>query len=115
MKRILVVEDDTSIRELLVELLESEGYEVNSSENGSEGIKALESMRPDLILMDMMMPIMDGYGFRQAQLERSEWRDIPLVAMSAQEQDDLENFGIMNFLPKPLEINHLLETVRSLS
>ena len=64
-KKILVIEDDDSIRELLVELLQSEGYLVVSVSNGLEGIKYLEShSNPDLILMDLMMPVMDGYSFR---------------------------------------------------
>lgn len=72
-KQILVVEDDTSIRELLVELLESEGYVVSSAVNGLEGIKYLQSQQtPDLILIDLMMPVMDGYSFRSEQLKNSK-------------------------------------------
>ena len=65
MKKILIVEDDISIRELLVEILEGQGYQVSSSINGSDGIKSLEKSTPDLILMDVMMPVMDGYTFRK--------------------------------------------------
>ena len=71
-KRILVVEDDTSIRELLVELLESEGYGVASAVNGLEALKYLQSNEnPDLILIDLMMPVMDGYAFRTGE-EKTE-------------------------------------------
>lgn len=84
-KRILVVEDDTSIRELLVELLESEGYSVSSAINGLEGLKYLQTQgNPDLILIDLMMPVMDGYSFRTEQLKNSNWASIPTVVMSAE-------------------------------
>lgn len=117
MKKILIIEDDTSIRELLVEIFESEGYLVDSGVNGSEGIKALETNIPDLILMDVMMPVMDGYAFRMEQMKNPKWDSIPVVAMSAQDQGrgKLEDHGITNFINKPLELDRLLETVKSLS
>ncbi|MDO9181810.1 MAG: response regulator [Bacteriovorax sp.] len=117
MKRILVVEDDTSIRELLVEILEGEGYLVSASKNGYEGIQSLETYIPDLILMDVMMPIMDGYAFKNELLLNSEWRSIPVVAMSAQVQrkEKLADYGIVNFISKPLDLGHLLETLKNIS
>ena len=117
MKKVLVVEDDTSIRELLIELLESEGYQVTASSNGVEALKSLEDLIPDLILMDIMMPIMDGYAFRKELLLNTIWNQIPVLAMSAQfqGQQKLSDYGIFNFINKPLELNHLLETVKSLS
>lgn len=115
MKKILIVEDDISIRELLVEILEDQGYQVSSSVNGSEGIKAIESSLPDLILMDVMMPVMDGYQFRKELMLNPEWSHIPIVAMSAQEQTrkKLVDHGITNFINKPFELDHLIETVKS--
>jgi len=117
MKKILIVEDDISIRELLVEIFESEGYEVNSSQNGSEGIKALEQGKPDVILMDILMPVMDGYAFREEQIKKPEWNEIPVLAMSAQNQEleKLEAYGIKHFIQKPLELDHLLNQVKQLS
>jgi CheY-like chemotaxis protein len=113
-KKILVVEDDTSIRELLVELLESESYEVYSAVNGLEAIKFLEGgILPDLILIDLMMPIMDGYAFRTEQLKNSAWSKIPTVVMSAEAnaKDKMKNFQITAFLSKPVELETILETV----
>jgi CheY-like chemotaxis protein len=117
MKKILIVEDDISIRELLVEIFESEGYLVDSRANGSEGLKSLETTIPDVILMDVMMPVMDGFEFRQAQLRNPIWGSIPLLAMSAQDQkqEKLEDYGITNFINKPLELDQLLATVERLS
>ena len=113
-KKILVVEDDTSIRELLVELLESESYEVYSAVNGLEGLKVLEAgNRPDLILIDLMMPIMDGYSFRTEQLKNSVWSKIPTIVMSAEAnaKEKMKNFQITAFLSKPVELETILNTV----
>ncbi len=113
-KRILVVEDDNSIRELLVELLQSEGYEVASAINGLEGLKYLQSQsNPDLILIDLMMPIMDGYTFRTEQMKNALWSKIPVVVMSAEAnaKEKLKNYGITAFLSKPVELDTILKTV----
>ncbi len=113
-KRILVVEDDTSIRELLVELLESEGYSVSSAINGLEGLKFLQSEgNPDLILIDLMMPVMDGYSFRTEQLKNPIWSKIPTVVMSAEAnaKEKMKNFSITAFLSKPVELDTILKTV----
>ncbi len=116
-KKILVIEDDTSIRELLVELLESEGYSVASAINGLEGIRALQNeMLPDLILIDLMMPIMDGYAFRTEQLKHEIWSKIPTVVMSAEAnaKEKMKSFNISAFLSKPVELETILNTVSGL-
>jgi CheY-like chemotaxis protein len=113
-KKILVVEDDTSIRELLVELLESESYEVYSAINGLEALKLLEAGNlPDLILIDLMMPIMDGYSFRTEQLKNTVWSKIPTIVMSAEAnaKEKMRNFQITAFLSKPVELETILNTV----
>jgi CheY-like chemotaxis protein len=114
-KRILIVEDDTSIRELLVELLESEGYEVDAAVNGLEGLKQLESKQPDLILIDLMMPVMDGYTFRTEQLKNQKWAIIPTVVMSAEAnaKEKMKSYQITAFLSKPVELDTILKTVES--
>lgn len=117
MKKILIVEDDISIRELLVEIFECEGYEVVAGMNGQEGIFALEKETPDVILMDMLMPVMDGFAFRQEQLKNPQWEKIPLLAMSAQDQEleKLESYGFKHFISKPLELDDLLNKIKELS
>ena len=113
-KRILVIEDDTSIRDLLSEILESEGYIVTSAVNGLEGLKCLQSdVIPDLILIDLMMPVMDGYSFRTEQLKNPIWSKIPTVVMSAEAnaKDKMKNFSITAFLSKPVELETILKTV----
>lgn len=118
MKRILVIEDDTSIRELLVELLESEGYSVASAVNGLEGLKHLNSeAQPNLILIDLMMPVMDGYSFRTEQLKNESWAKIPTVVMSAEAnaKEKMKSYNITAFLSKPVELETILKTVAQYS
>ncbi len=117
MKKILVVEDDLSIREIIIEILEGEGYLVSSGINGQEGLKSLELSTPDLIIMDIMMPVMDGYAFREKLMKNSEWSSIPTLVMSAQNQsvDKLKSHGLENFINKPLDLSRLLEAVSTLA
>ncbi len=117
MKKILILEDDQSILEMLEEILASEGYEVYTSMNGVEGISTLESITPDLILTDVSMPMMDGFDFGKRLLLHPIWKNIPILAMSAEDQkkDKLEFHGLNNFIKKPLEINHLLECLSVIS
>jgi CheY-like chemotaxis protein len=117
-KKILVVEDDISIRELLVELLESEGYAVTSAFNGVEGLRVLEAQaKPDLILIDLMMPVMDGYKFRQEQLKHAVWATIPTIVMSAESnaKEKMKDFNITAFLSKPVELDTILQTIARFS
>src|SRR5690349_8751090 len=69
-KRILVVEDDTIIRDLVAELLRLEGYGVESARNGAEALKAIERQRPDVLVLDMRMPTLNGWELASAMKER---------------------------------------------
>jgi len=90
---------------------------VSSGINGQEGLKSLESSTPDLIIMDVMMPIMDGFAFRENLMKNSAWRSIPTLVMSAQNQslDKLKSHGLENFINKPLDLTRLLEAVNTLA
>ena len=113
-KRILIVEDDHSIRELLVELLQGEGYDVTSAVNGLEGLKCLEQNSSfNLILIDLMMPVMDGYTFRTEQMKNPKFSKIPVVVMSAEAnaKEKLKSYQITAFLSKPVELDTIIKTV----
>jgi CheY-like chemotaxis protein len=117
-KKILIIEDDQSIRELLVELLESEGYSVAQATHGAEGLSYLvNNPNPDLILMDLMMPVMDGYGFRAEQMKNSKWSTIPVVVMSAEAaaREKLKPYAVTAFLSKPVELEAILDAVERYS
>ncbi len=82
---VLVVEDDPSTRELLRRQLESEGWQVSEAENGRAALGALEQQRPSLILLDLMMPVMDGCQFAAELRKHDQWNDIPVVVITAKD------------------------------
>ena len=81
--RVLVVEDDDDIRSLLAELLEEEGYEVVSAADGRQGLDRAHERPPDLILLDLMMPVMNGWEFREEQKRDPAIAGVPVVVVSA--------------------------------
>lgn len=110
--RVLVVDDDTDIRELLAEFLVLHGYDVATSANGAEALAYLEShARPDLVLLDLEMPMMDGYGFRERQMQVPEWSDIPTIIVSAARAVDTNRTHGALVLAKPVRIEKLEKAI----
>jgi CheY-like chemotaxis protein len=110
-RRVLVVDDDRDIRELLVELLASEGYEVASAADGRRALAEARSRRPDVILLDLMMPVMSGWEFREAQLRDPELAGIPVVVVTAFE-DSLDGTALLR---KPFLVEDVLDAVQRLA
>lgn len=111
-RRVLVVEDTVDIRELLTEILTDEGYEVISAANGAEALEALRDKRFELVLLDLMMPIMNGFELLTRLQTKGDTRP-PVVAMSAFERFRREavDLGAQSFLSKPVDIDRLLQEV----
>jgi CheY-like chemotaxis protein len=107
--KVLVIEDDAGIREILVEVLEREGYSVSSAEHGLAGLARAREHHPDLILLDLMMPVMDGWTFLAAQIEDPRIAHIPVVILSAAK--DLSEVRAAQCLSKPCNVSELLATV----
>ena len=109
---ILVVEDDEYCRDLLDQILTMHGYSVQAAANGLEGWKLLQSMNPDLILLDMKMPVMNGWEFSRRLKEQRD-RAIPFVIISAAEDIRLraQETGADGWLEKPFEMDDLLSVV----
>jgi len=82
---VLMVEDDPATRSITRNILEKEGWKVSEAENGREGLECMEQERPSLILLDLMMPEMDGFEFADRVRQRPEWRFIPIVVMTAKD------------------------------
>jgi CheY-like chemotaxis protein len=116
MPQILVIEDDTSIRGLVSEVLRDDGYEVSEAANGLEALEALGERLPDLIVLDLMMPIMDGWTFVE-ECHRSRMCDeVPIVVTSASHDlasiaERLRSFGVRTCLAKPFDVDGLLALV----
>ena len=115
MKKILVIEDNEDIRENLLEILELAGYTALSAENGKRGIEIAEQFLPDLILCDVMMPVLDGYGTLSILRKKIKTADIPFVFLTAKsEKNDFRygmNLGADDYITKPFESNELLSVI----
>ncbi len=110
---ILIVEDDTDIREALAQILSDEGYEVLSAPNGKVGLDRLRERKPDLILLDLMMPVMNGWQFREKQRADEQFAAIPVLVISADASAGQEAaaLGAKGFMQKPIELEVLLASV----
>ena len=115
--RILIIEDNPDIRENTAEMLAFAGYEVLKAENGMEGIRLAKSELPDLIICDIMMPGLDGFGVLHMLTKHPETAAIPLIFLTAKaEPSDIRkgmNLGADDYLTKPFEETDLLHAVES--
>lgn len=115
MKKILIIEDNDDIRENLAEILELAGYEAHTAENGKKGVEKAEQIVPDLILCDIMMPVLDGYGVLSIVNKKPILADIPFVFLTAKsEKTDFRygmNLGADDYITKPFETNELLSVI----
>lgn len=99
---------------MLAVLLESEGYEVQTARNGAEALSSLDQVKPAVILLDLMMPVMSGDEFRQKQLADPRYRDVPVIAMTAA-HDGRERAIRMRadqYFQKPVDFERLLGAVK---
>ena len=117
-RHILVVEDQEDNRQILRDLLGSAGYELTEAENGEEAIAAVAQRRPDLILMDIQLPVMDGYEATRRIRTNPDFRDIPIIVVTsyALSGDEVKAraAGCDDFVPKPFSPRQLLARIRKL-
>lgn len=115
MTKILVVEDEIQIRELLVEFLREEGYEVHEAEDGLKGYSKFKEGNYNLLIIDWMMPKLDGYGLCNLIREES---NVPIIFLTAlnSEEDQIKAFDakIDDFISKPFSFNILIRRVKSI-
>ena len=113
----LVVDDDPSIRDLLAEELRYSGYSVITARNGSEALDRLHVMMPDVIVLDLMMPVMNGWAFLEHLRDPAGRQSVPIIAVSA--DGDLppgyEARGVTAFLRKPFDLNELANCTAQLT
>ena len=116
-KRILLVEDDVDIAEALGELLRELGHEVQPAANGALGLAALSLRRFDLVLLDLMMPVMDGYEFRARQLADPTLAAVPVIIVSAdtKARRRLHDLRPAALFGKPVPIDALISTIDSIT
>jgi CheY-like chemotaxis protein len=110
---ILIVDDDAESREMLSELLTNEGYTVVRAENGRDALDYLSRSLPSLIILDLMMPIMSGWEFRERQRADSRLNSLPVVVTSA--SGLAPEIDAAALIPKPIDFALLMRAVRNCS
>jgi CheY-like chemotaxis protein len=117
MKTILIVDDEFGIVDVLSETLEAEGYRVVTAANGKQGLERIIEVRPNLVILDVMMPLLDGLEMLGRLRSDAAHRDLEVIVMSAapppRGQEKLLS-NVSGFLRKPFELQDLLKMVRLL-
>ena len=114
-KKILLIEDDQIVRENTAEILQLANYEVLTAENGKTGLEKANVFKPDLIICDILMPELDGYGVMQIAMRNEDLQRIPIIFMSAKtKHEDIRkgmDLGASDYITKPFEESELLSAV----
>ena len=115
MNKILLIEDNQDVRENTADILELENYTVITAENGKIGVDMAIEHNPDIIICDIMMPVLDGYGVFESLSKNHKTASIPFIFLSAKsEKTDVRkgmNIGVDDYLTKPFEEDELLDTI----
>ena len=112
--RVLVVEDEDTIGQVVVDALADEGYEVRRARNGREALELLQGWLPRLILLDLMMPVMDGWAFRAEQRRLAgEAGSVPVIVLSGAREARARaaGLGAVEALSKPFDLNQVIAAV----
>lgn len=123
--KILVVDDDPDIRDVLEELLVGEGFEVVTANDGAQGLEAIRKENPDMMILDLLMPVIDGFGVcKQLQDPRwSKWKDMPVLILTSvreeisQRRYELEtglSLDVDDYVEKPIDPDVVLERVKNI-
>lgn len=115
--RVLVVDDDPVIRSTVAELLLDEGYAVDQAGDGSEALTLIRQCTPDAIVLDLMMPVLDGWAFVPQCRSLPECADVPIVVMSAthglhETAERLHAMGVRAVVAKPFDVDALIAIVQ---
>jgi len=113
-KRILIIDDEPDLVAVLKVRLESQHYEVTSAGDGFEGLKKVEQAVPDLIILDVLMPRMDGFTFILELKKNEKFKHIPIIVLTAKEKmsDLFKIEGVPDYVVKPFEVDDLMARVR---
>lgn len=113
-RKVLVVDDEADIRDIVKTYLEEEGCEVIEAENGNEAIVKAQKEQPDLIVLDIMMPGINGFEVAKHLKDDPNTKDIPIIILSVLAQDSQYRQGILDYISKPFRQEELLATVRKI-
>ncbi len=117
MKKILIVDDEQDIVETLQFMLEAEGYDCSVAFDGESGLSLAKELKPDLIILDVMMPKINGYKISRLLKYDNKYKDIPIIMITARSQDEDkmigEETGVNEYITKPFEIDFVVSRVKS--
>ena len=111
-----MVDDDPAIRRMIIAALKRDGYTFYEAPNGREALDVMRTEHPDVVVLDLMMPVLSGWDVLRERQNDAELRRIPVIVVSANRDPDVAtavNAGICAFLPKPFDIGALSALVRS--
>lgn len=118
MKKILIADDRSEVVELVKVALEGENYQILSASDGREALEKIRKMRPDLILLDIIMPKMDGFEVLENLTNNSKTKDIPVIMLTAKGQKVDEQkgrrLGAQDYVVKPFSPSHLLNKIEEM-
>jgi len=116
--KILIVDDSPTERFFLADLLSKQGYQINLAENGTEALEKAKQIMPDLILMDVVMPGLNGFQATRALSRDEELKHIPVILCTTKDQETDKIWGLrqgaIEYIIKPVDGNALLQKIRSL-
>jgi DNA-binding response OmpR family regulator len=116
--RILIVEDDPDLRTILKLQLAGRGFEIAEADNGAEGFRAIQDAVPDCVILDLMMPVMDGFGFLKRVRSIIHTQDVPILILTASEDERNRVRGFQYqadaYMSKPYDLEKLTRQVEKL-
>lgn len=114
-RTVLVVEDDDSIRHVITDVLEDRGFRVISSANGAEALDRLDIVRPDAMVLDLLMPVMHGWDFMETYSSKTGGDTIPIVVVSVNPvlPRSFNRLGVRDVVGKPFDVDDLADSVEA--
>ena len=109
----LVVDDDANLRRRMGDALRHQGYRVTDAANGADAMALLDRIRPDAIVLDLLMPVMHGWDFMEHYAEKTNGKPVPIVVVSVNPAlpRSFDRFGVCEVLPKPFDVEVLVRSV----
>ncbi len=115
-KKILIIDDNEDNLNLFITILQCRGYETLHAKNGLEGIKLAMSEKPHLILMDIQMPLIDGFDAIKILRSESSTKDIPSIALTSyhlrEGRDGFLKYGFVDYIKKPIKLEEFLKAIK---
>src|ERR1700730_5404587 len=112
---VLIVEDEEPIRDVITDVLEERGFQVLPAANGAEALELLDTVRPDVMVLDLLMPVMHGWAFMESYIEKTDGHPIPIVVVSVNPvlPRSFDRLGVKDVVAKPFEVDVLLDAVET--